>query len=103
MKKYVKMADTSEIPKNRMKVFEVNGREILITNVEGKFYAVSNRCPHMGYPLYLGSLNGKILTCGFHHAKFDVTTGKVLSPPPREPLKTFRIKIQNAAVLVELQ
>lgn len=102
MGKYLKVTYTSEIPQNHMKVFKAEGREILIANVEGKFYAVSNRCPHMNYPLYLGSLNGRIITCGFHYAKFDITTGRALSPPAHDPLKTFKIKIQNSAVLVEL-
>ena len=85
-----------------MQVFKVEGREILLVNVEGKFYAVSNRCPHKNYPLYLGSLKGKIITCGFHYAKFDIPTGKALSPPANGSLKTFKIKVQDSAVLVEL-
>jgi 3-phenylpropionate/trans-cinnamate dioxygenase ferredoxin subunit len=85
-----------------MRVFKVEDREILVVNVEGKFYAVSNKCPHMNYPLYLGSLNGKTITCGFHYAKFDIATGKALSPPAHEPLKTFKIKIEDSTVLVEL-
>jgi 3-phenylpropionate/trans-cinnamate dioxygenase ferredoxin subunit len=63
-----------------MKVFVVEGRKVLLVNVEGKFCAVSNKCPHLGLPLYLGSLDGKIITCGFHCAKFDVTTGEVIVP-----------------------
>ena len=66
MEKYVRIADKQEIPKNKMKVFKVEDHEILVVNVEGDFYAFENRCPHMGYSLYLGSLEGKVLTCGFH-------------------------------------
>ena len=103
MGKYVKLGETQQIPENTMQVFSIEGHEILVVNVEGKFYAVSNRCPHLNYPLYMGSLNGKIITCGFHYAKFDVTTGEVLSPPAHEPLKTFKVKTEGSAVLVELQ
>jgi 3-phenylpropionate/trans-cinnamate dioxygenase ferredoxin subunit len=102
MGKYVKLGERQQIPKNTMQVFNIEGHEILVVNVEGKFYAVSNRCPHLNYPLYLGSLKGKILTCGFHYAKFDVATGEVLSPPAHEPLKTFKVKTEGSAVLVEL-
>ncbi len=102
MGKYVRIVEIQEILKKKMQVFKVEAHEILVVNVEGKFYAVSNRCPHMNYPLYLGSLNGKIITCGFHYAKFDITTGKVLSPPAHEPLKTFKTKIENSIVLVEI-
>jgi nitrite reductase/ring-hydroxylating ferredoxin subunit len=102
MSKYVKMAETHEIPKNEMKVFNVEDHEILVVNVEGELYAFENRCPHMGYPLYFGRLEGKVLTCGFHYAKFDVTTGKSLGSVTDKPLKKFRIKIQNSLVQVEL-
>jgi nitrite reductase/ring-hydroxylating ferredoxin subunit len=102
MSKYVKMAETHEIPKNKMKVFKVEDHEILVVNVEGELYAFENRCPHMGYPLYFGRLEGKVLTCGFHYAKFDVTTGKSLGSITDKPLKKFKIKIQNSLVQVEL-
>ncbi|NIR87582.1 Rieske 2Fe-2S domain-containing protein [Candidatus Bathyarchaeota archaeon] len=102
MSKYVKMAETHEIPKNKMKVFKVEDHEILVVNVEGELYAFENRCPHMGYPLYFGRLEGKVLTCGFHYAKFDVTSGKSLGSVTDKPLKKFKIKIQNSLVQVEL-
>ena len=102
MGEYVKMAETHEIPKNKMKVFKVENNEILVVNVEGELYAFENRCPHMGYPLYLGRLEGKVLTCGFHYAKFDVTTGKSFGSIMDKPLKKFKIKIQNSLVQVEL-
>jgi nitrite reductase/ring-hydroxylating ferredoxin subunit len=102
MGKYVKLGEIQQIAEKTMQVFNVEGVEILVVNVEGKFYAVSNRCPHLNYPLYLGTLNGKILTCGFHYAKFDVSTGEVLSLPAHEPLKTFKVKTEGSAVLVEL-
>ncbi|MDH5375530.1 MAG: Rieske (2Fe-2S) protein [Candidatus Bathyarchaeota archaeon] len=102
MGEYVKMAEAHEIPKNKMKVFKVEDHEILVVNVEGELHAFENRCPHMGYPLYFGRLEGKVLTCGFHYAKFDVTTGKSLGSVTDKPLKKLKIKIQNSLVQVEL-
>jgi len=102
MGKFVKIGETQEILKNKMQVFKVEGHEILVVNAEGDFYAFENRCPHMGYPLYLGSIEEKVLTCGFHYAKFDVSTGKSLGSVTHKPLRTFKVKIQDAAVLVEL-
>ena len=102
MGEYVKMAEAHEIPKDKMKVFKVEDHEILVVNVEGELHAFENRCPHMGYPLYFGRLEGKVLTCGFHYAKFDVTTGKSLGSVTDKPLKKLKIKIQNSLVQVEL-
>jgi len=56
----------------------------------------------MGYPLYFGSLEGTVLTCGFHYEKFDVTTGKSLGSVTNKPIKRFNIKIHNSLVQVEL-
>jgi len=102
MGKYVKIAETKDIPRNTMHVFKVGEVEILVVNVEGDMYAFENRCPHMGYSLYYGSLDGEVLTCGFHQAKFNVKTGKSLGAATSEPLKAFRTKIQNASILIDL-
>lgn len=102
MGEWAKIADTQRIPRNKMQIFKVDGHEILVANVEGEFYAFENQCPHTGYSLYLGSLDGKVLTCGFHHAKFNVTTGKSLGVATRKPLKTFKVKTQASSILVEV-
>ena len=64
-----------------MKHVEVNNREILVANVDGKFYAIDDRCSHMNAPLSRGGLRGKIVTCPQHGAQFDVTTGKKQAEP----------------------
>lgn len=102
MGEYVRIAETHEIPNNKMKVFKVENHEILVINIEGELYAFENRCPHMGYPLYFGRLEGKVLTCGFHYAKFDLATGKSLGSVTDKSLKKFKIRIQNTIVEVEL-
>ncbi|GGD65889.1 Rieske (2Fe-2S) protein [Paenibacillus nasutitermitis] len=47
---------------------------------EEQVYAVDNRCPHLGFPLHIGSLCDGILTCHWHHARFDVCSGGTLDP-----------------------
>lgn len=102
MGEYVKIAEIKDVLKNSMRVFNVKGREILLINVEGKFYAFENRCPHMRYPLFFGSLEGETLTCGFHSAKFNVRTGESLGPATSEPLITFPVKIKNSSIFIEV-
>jgi nitrite reductase/ring-hydroxylating ferredoxin subunit len=91
---FVEVAKISEIPSGKMKHTEVNGKEIMIANVNGKFYALTDRCGHMNALLSMGNLTGNTVTCPFHGAKFDVTTGKkltepILTPPPEmEPSPT---------------
>jgi nitrite reductase/ring-hydroxylating ferredoxin subunit len=77
----VKVCDLSEIPIGKMKHFEVDGKEIAIANVDGKFYAIGDRCGHMSARLSMGTLDKNIVICPQHFSRFDVITGKVVSGP----------------------
>ena len=59
MEEFVKVAETAEVPAGKMKMVTVDGKEILIANVEGKYYAMGNKCTHRGGHLSKGSLSGK--------------------------------------------
>ena len=78
---FVQAIRTAEVAPGGMKAVELNGREIVICNCGGTFYAVDRRCGHMNAPLEMGTLDGPILTCPMHCAQFDVTTGEALSGP----------------------
>ena len=81
MSRFVEVIKTVEIAPGGMKAVEVEGHEIVVCNVDGKFYALERRCGHMNAPLEKGTLDGKILTCAMHCARFDITTGEALSGP----------------------
>ena len=89
---YVEAGKVSEITVGHMKHVEINGKEIAIANLDGKFYAFADRCGHMNARLSRGNINQNIVTCPFHAAKFDITSGKKIGepvlelPPEMEPL-----------------
>ena len=56
------------------------GHAIAVFHHEGKVHAVDNRCPHMGFPLDRGSVKDGILTCHWHHARFDLSSGGTFNP-----------------------
>jgi 3-phenylpropionate/trans-cinnamate dioxygenase ferredoxin subunit len=58
---------------------KVGENEILLAKVEGKIYAIANACGHLAYPLNEGRLDGHIVTCIWHGARFDLRTGAVVS------------------------
>jgi nitrite reductase/ring-hydroxylating ferredoxin subunit len=69
-----------------MKHVEVQGKEIVISNVGGKFYAMDDRCGHMNALLSMGNISKDgIVTCPFHAARFEVTTGKKIKEPVLAP------------------
>jgi nitrite reductase/ring-hydroxylating ferredoxin subunit len=78
---FVDVADVNEVPAGKMKHVEVSENEILLANSEGKVYALCDRCSHMNAPLSMGALNGKVVTCSMHGARYDVTTGKKIAEP----------------------
>jgi nitrite reductase/ring-hydroxylating ferredoxin subunit len=81
MMSFVEVAKTHEIPAGKMKHFEVNGKEVLLANVAGEFYATSDRCPHANARLSMGKLEGTTLICPLHFARFDISTGELQEGP----------------------
>ena len=86
---YIEVAKTSQIDDGQLMHIEISDKEILIANINGKFYAMDDRCSHMNARLSLGNISKNIVTCPFHAAKFEVTSGKkigepVLSIPPQK-------------------
>lgn len=78
---FLRAARKDEIPSGTIREFQVDGRAIAISNVDGAFYAISNACIHRGGPLGQGDLAGKVVTCPWHGWQYDVTSGKVPSNP----------------------
>ncbi|MFC5449739.1 Rieske (2Fe-2S) protein [Paenibacillus aestuarii] len=66
---------------------------------EDQVYAVDNRCPHLGFPLHLGSLCDGILTCHWHHARFDVCSGGTLDPWA-DDVPSYEVRVDDGEVWV---
>jgi nitrite reductase/ring-hydroxylating ferredoxin subunit len=84
---FLEAANVSDLERGAMRSVELKGIYILIPNVDGQFYALDDRCGHMNALLSMGTLNGKIVTCPFHYAQFDVTTGQKVKEPIAESFK----------------
>ncbi len=78
---WIEVAKTGRIPDGTMKHIRALRTELCIVNDGGIFYAVGDRCPHMNASLSMGTLEGTMVTCPLHNARFDVKTGKKLSGP----------------------
>lgn len=107
---YVYACDISDIPLGKMEKVQINDIDVLIVHVNGKYYALSSDCTHFGGDLSEGLLAGNIIVCPNHKAKFDVTTGKVVSPPKEalsrpdiEDLSTYLIKVENQKIMINIR
>ena len=99
---FVKVAKTGDVALGSAKMVEVSGKKIAIFNVDGKYYAIDNTCTHRGGPLAEGALEGKEVTCPWHGAVFDVTTGEVLGPPAPKPVSSYDIRLSGNDIEVEV-
>jgi nitrite reductase/ring-hydroxylating ferredoxin subunit len=100
---FVKVANTKDIQPSQMKEVEVNGENICLVNVEGKYYAIGSICTHEGGPLADGTLEGYEVECPWHNSKFDVRTGEVTSPPASEAEPAYEVKVDGDNILIKTQ
>jgi glycine betaine catabolism B len=98
---FVKVADTKDIQPSRMKEVKVDGENICVVNVNGKYYAIGSICTHEGGPLADGTLVGYEVECPWHNSKFDVRTGEVTSPPANEPEPSYEVKVDGNSILIK--
>ena len=103
------VAKKDSIPEGSMKAFKIQGKDILVVNYNGSYYAIGSKCTHMGGDLSKGVLEGNIVRCPRHGSKFDVTTGKNTLGPKIGFLKlktsdepVYEVKIEGDSIMVEI-
>ena len=79
----------------------VGSRALALFFHDGRVYAVDNRCPHMGFPLHRGSVRDGILTCHWHHARFDLESGGTFDQFADEA-RVFPVEVRDGEVWVDL-
>ena len=115
-KKHV-VAAASEIPPGGRKLVTADGRAIVVFNLGGEFFALSNRCPHRGGSLCEGNLTGLVLSdepghynyirrgeiirCPWHSWEFDIRTGKSWCDPGRVRVRQYPVAVKSGTELVE--
>jgi len=71
---------------------EVDGTPVCVVKVDDEVFAVADTCTHSEASLSEGEVTGNKIECWLHGAEFDLKTGKALTPPATESLKTFNVK-----------
>jgi 3-phenylpropionate/trans-cinnamate dioxygenase ferredoxin component len=123
MADYVEIGKTMDISPGMMKGVKYEGKDIIIANVAGEYYAAEGRCPHMKANLAKGKLNGAIVTCPLHGSQFDLKTGKVMrwvgaqgfmgtmgklmsalgfAAKKEKPLMVYEVKVQGEKILAKI-
>ncbi len=94
-------ASLEEVREAGRLVVALDGHTICLLAENGDVFAVDNRCPHMGFPLHRGSVADGILTCHWHHARFDLCTGGTFDQWADE-LRRFPVEVDGDDVYVDL-
>ena len=95
----------SEINPGEVKSYEFGDLKIVICNVNGEYFAVSDVCSHDDGELISGSgklTEGCQLECPRHGARFDVKTGKATRMPAIAPIKIYNVKVLNDELEIEV-
>jgi nitrite reductase/ring-hydroxylating ferredoxin subunit len=105
----IEIVKVNQLPPGTMRSFPIEGKTVLIANIDGNYYAINNTCTHMGGDLSKGKLEGKIVTCPKHGARFDVTTGESISGPKIAFLKlktknetVYEVKVEGNSVKINI-
>ena len=84
----------AELGEGGLAALQMGGKPIVFAKVEDKVYAFSDRCPHKGFPLHKGRLEGHTLTCAYHGGQFEVRNGQCLKHPyATYPCQSFSVHV----------
>jgi nitrite reductase/ring-hydroxylating ferredoxin subunit len=98
---WVRAAALADVTPGPCSVVHVEGRTLAIVRDNGRIFAVDNRCPHMGFPLDRGSVCDGILTCHWHHARFDLATGGTFDQWA-DDVQAYPVEVREGELWIDL-
>ena len=96
----IKAGTLEQLKQRGCMVVTGGGHAIAVFHHEGQVYAVDNRCPHMGFPLDRGSVSDGILTCHWHHARFDLSSGGTFNPFA-DDVRSFPVSMVDGEIWID--
>ena len=95
---WIRVCATSELLPGEHRVAWDGDTPILVTNLDGEFYAVEDRCTHEDFELSAGTQDGGTIECVLHGARFDLKTGEALCAPAYLPVRKYPVVVEDGAV-----
>lgn len=99
---FVTVGKADAVAEGEMARFEVDGTPVAVANVGGELKAFGDTCTHAQCSLAEGELEGTTCVCPCHGSEFDVNTGEVVTPPAREAVPTYHVRIEGEDLQVEV-
>lgn len=92
--------NATDLAPGACRAFIVGQRTIMVYNLDGQFYATQGLCSHEDQPLEGGQFTENVIRCPHHGSRFNIRTGKVLTPPAIENLRTYPVTVEGGTVTV---
>lgn len=99
---FIDVAALDEVPDGGQRSMLVNGRRILLCRIDEEVFALADLCPHAHQPLGGGVIEGRVIHCPRHGARFDLTTGKPLNGVTRTAVTTYAVRVDGDRVAVRV-
>ncbi len=100
------IAKVGDIPPGKAKAIDLEKFKVAVFNIDGKFFAIKDACPHAEYPLSKGVLHGSVVACSSHNWQFDVKTGQCVRSEEEDisniSVRTFEVEIRGDEVWLKL-
>ena len=100
MSDWIDVTAVEDMPAGERRLVDVDGTSIAVFNIDGELYAIEDVCTHDGGDLASGCLDGDVIVCPRHGARFSVRTGEALSAPAYEPTSVFPVRVERGVVQV---
>ncbi|HYM80447.1 MAG TPA: non-heme iron oxygenase ferredoxin subunit [Candidatus Limnocylindria bacterium] len=97
---FVTVAKVGEIPEGGVKVVRFGDQPVAVFHIDGGYYALDDICTHDGGELASGTIDGDVVECPRHGARFDIKTGAVLSLPAIVPVPTYEVRVEGDEIKV---
>jgi nitrite reductase/ring-hydroxylating ferredoxin subunit len=99
---FTRVGKLDGVPPGTAKQVTVGGRILALFNVNGTIYAIDDTCPHRGASLWEGYCERNEVTCPWHGARFDLTTGAHLSPPAQKGVTAYKVQVVGGEIEVDV-
>ncbi len=97
-KVYYSVTEAGSIANGKCTPYIVNGRSIVLVNLNDEYFCIEDLCSHAESPLSSGRIRGGKIFCPLHGARFDVKTGEHLGPPATRGIETFDVRVVDGMI-----
>lgn len=101
MADWIKVSTLEECPPGSLRSVMVGADPVVLANVGDTIHAILDRCSHEDLPLSDGEIEGSVLVCQYHGARFDVASGAPRALPAVKPVKTYAVEVREDGIYVQ--